>query len=142
MFSFFLGLFAKFWSEFCKRCFWVFRPMGGCLSTSAKPFLQLLSSCFPFFLLFRAVTVCIMFSLFSVGFRQFCFSTDHHGDLQRISCRMGVCCFLSYELKMWERVKERKRRGLRGGGGGVCKLRNKCLSKVRTQQVLFLFVHP
>ena len=49
------------------------------------------------FLMFRAVTVCIMFSLSSAGYSQFCFSTDHHEDLQRISCRMGVCCFLWYE---------------------------------------------
>ena len=53
---------------------------------------------------------------------------------------------------MWEKVEERKKRGLRGGGGvggggrggGVCvccKLRTKFLSKVRTQPVLFLFVH-
>ena len=77
----------------------------------------LLSVC----LLFRAVTVCIRFSLSPVGFCQFCFSTDHHGDLQRISCRMGVCCFLWCEKKkMWERREERKRRGLRGGGGAGC----------------------
>ena len=51
---------------------------------------------------------------------------------------------------MWERGEERKRKGLRGGGvgggcrgGGVCcKLRNKFLSRVRTQPVLFLFIHP
>ena len=64
-------------------------------------------------------------------------------------------------MKMWERREERKRRGLIGGGGGVscgagvwcvvlccvvvvcvCKLRNKFLSRVCTQPVLFLFVHP
>ena len=31
------------------------------------------------FLLFNDVTVCIVFSLSSVGFCKFCFSTDHHG---------------------------------------------------------------
>ena len=34
--GFFLGLFVKFWSEFCKCCFWVFRLIGGFLSISAK----------------------------------------------------------------------------------------------------------
>ena len=29
--NFFLDLFVKFWSEFCERCFWVFRPKGGFL---------------------------------------------------------------------------------------------------------------
>ena len=32
----FLGCFVKFWSEFCKCCFWVFRLIGGFLSISAK----------------------------------------------------------------------------------------------------------
>ena len=35
-FSFSLG-FVKFLSEFSKRCFWVFRLLGGFLSTYAKP---------------------------------------------------------------------------------------------------------
>ena len=92
-FCFFLWLFAEFWSEFCNRCFWVFRLMGGFLSTSAKPILQFLSGC----LHFSRAPCAFCSSLSSVGFCQFCFSTDHHGDLQRISCRMGVCCFLWYE---------------------------------------------
>ena len=113
-----------------------------------------------------------MFSLSSVGFCQFCFSTDHHGDLQRISSRMGVCFFFGVNKRWWW-----------CGvvvlccvvlccvvlccvvlccvvlccvvlccvvlccvvlccGGVCCKLRNKCLSRVRTQPVLCLFVHP
>ena len=49
-FSFSLGFFfVKFWCEFCKRCFWVFRLMGWFLPTSAKPILQSLSGCLPFF---------------------------------------------------------------------------------------------
>ena len=34
--DFFLGFFVKFWFEFCKCCFWVFRLIGGFLSTSPK----------------------------------------------------------------------------------------------------------
>ena len=41
-FGFFLKLFAKFWTDFCKRCFWVF------LSSNGRVFKQLLGGIFKF----------------------------------------------------------------------------------------------
>ena len=97
MFSFFLGL-------FCQIMVRILQTLLVGVSTDGRVFIKLCETyitgivwLLSVVLLFRAVTVCIMFSLSSVGFCQFCFSTDHHGDLQRISCRMGVCRFLWYE---------------------------------------------
>ena len=87
MFSFFpLVFLSNSGPNVASVAFGMFRLKGRFLPTSAKPKNTIIVWLPSVFLLFRAVTVCIMCSLSSVGFCQFCFSTDHHGDLQRISC--------------------------------------------------------
>ena len=94
LFPYFL---IKFWSEFCKRCFWVFRPMGGFLYHPLRNlyFSYCLASVF---LLFRAVTVRIMFFPYHHSdFVNFASQPIIMETCKQISCRMGVCCFLWYE---------------------------------------------
>ena len=73
--------------------------MGGFLQTSAKPTLQLLSGCLPFFSCLELSPCALRFPYHQLDFAIFASQPIHHADLRRISFRMGVCCFLWYERK-------------------------------------------